>query len=108
MRQKNDQENESSHTEHFNNDENRKGIQNNVEEEITGKYNLRKRENILAPERFVNLAEAFALIAENNEPISFAEAIYSRDRKEWENTMHEELKSHEVNDIRYRINGYTR
>ncbi|KAG5866813.1 hypothetical protein JTB14_019196 [Gonioctena quinquepunctata] len=27
-------------------------IQNNVEEEITGKYNLRKREKNFAPERF--------------------------------------------------------
>ncbi|KAG5889475.1 hypothetical protein JTB14_016581 [Gonioctena quinquepunctata] len=94
MRQKNYQENESSHIEQFNNDGNRKAIQNNLEEEITGKYNLRKRENILAPERFVNLAEAVTLIAENNEPISSEEAISSRDRKEWENAMHEELKSH--------------
>ncbi|KAG5868706.1 hypothetical protein JTB14_028721 [Gonioctena quinquepunctata] len=77
MRQKNDQGNESSHTGHFNYDENRKAIQNDVEEEITGKYNLRKRENILAPERFVNLAEAVPRIAENNEPISFEEAISS-------------------------------
>ncbi|KAG5862994.1 hypothetical protein JTB14_015970 [Gonioctena quinquepunctata] len=83
MRQKNYQENESSHTGYFNNDENRKAIQNNVEEGITGTYNLRKRENILAPEKFVNLAEAVALIAENNEPISFEEAIVSRDRKEF-------------------------